>query len=257
MIIALDTGNTNIVIGIATDEGKILFSARVATDRQKTEHEYAVFFRNIVLMQGIDRHEIDGAIISSVVPELTDILKRAVRIFCGAEAMVVGPGLKTGLNIQIDNPKQLGSDLVVDAVAALAQYQPPLIILDLGTASTMSVLDKDGVYRGGVIIPGVRISLDALASRASQLQNISLEAPGHVIGTNTIDCMKSGLIYGQASMFDGMIDRIQEELGQKATVIATGGLARPILSHSHHDITIDDDLLIKGLMLIYKKNAVR
>ncbi|MCR5005418.1 MAG: type III pantothenate kinase [Clostridiales bacterium] len=254
MILALDTGNTNIVIGIVDENDKILFSARVATDHQKTEHEYAVFFRNIVLMHGIDRHEIDGAIISSVVPQLTEILKRAVRIFCDVEPLVVGPGVKTGLNILIDNPKQLGSDLVVDAVAALAEYKPPLIILDLGTASTMSVIDGNGNYRGGVIIPGVRISLDALASRASQLQNISLEAPGHVIGTNTIDCMKSGLIYGQASMFDGMIDRIEEELGQKATVVATGGLARPILTQSRRKIIIDDDLLIKGLIRIYRKN---
>ena len=253
MLIALDTGNTNIVIGIVKDD-KILFSARVATDHQKTEHEYAVFFRNIMLMQGIDRHEITGGIISSVVPQLTDILKRSLQICCEIEPLVVGPGIKTGLNILIDNPKQLGSDLVVDAVAALAEYKPPLIVLDLGTASTMSVLDRNGNYRGGVIIPGVRISLDALASRASQLQNISLEAPAHVIGTNTIDCMKSGLIYGQASMFDGMIDRIEEELGEKATIVATGGLARPTLTHSHHEIIIDDDLLIKGLVHIYKKN---
>ena len=254
MILALDTGNTNIVLGIVNDDNEILFSARVATDHQKTEHEYAVFFRNIVLMQGIDRHEIDGAIISSVVPQLTEILKRAVRIFCDVEALVVGPGVKTGLNILIDNPKQLGSDLVVDAVAALAEYKPPMIILDLGTASTMSVIDANSNYRGGVIIPGVRLSLEALASRAAQLQNVSMEAPKHVIGTNTIDCMQSGLIYGQASMFDGMIDRIEAELGEKATVIATGGLARPVLVHCKHDIIIDDDLLIKGLMIIYRKN---
>ena len=255
MILALDTGNTNIVLGIVNDNNEILFSARVATDHQKTEHEYAVFFRNIVLMQGIDRHEIDGAIISSVVPQLTEILKRAVRIFCGADPIVVGPGVKTGLNILIDNPKQLGSDLVVDAVAALDAYKPPMIILDLGTASTMSVIDANSNYRGGVIIPGVRLSLEALASRAAQLQNVSMEAPKHVIGTNTIDCMQSGLIYGQASMFDGMIDRIEAELGEKATVVATGGLARPVLVHCKHDIIIDDDLLIKGLMIIYRKNS--
>lgn len=254
MILALDTGNTNIVIGIVDDNDKILFSARVATDHQKTEHEYAVFFRNIVLMHGIDRHEIDGAIISSVVPQLTEILKRAVRIFCDVDPLVVGPGVKTGLNILIDNPKQLGSDLVVDAVAALAEYKPPLIILDLGTASTMSVIDRQANYRGGVIIPGVRLSLEALAARAAQLQNISMEAPKRVIGTNTIACMQSGLIYGQASMFDGMIDRIEDELGEKATIVATGGLARPVLVHCKHEVIIDDDLLIKGLMVIYRKN---
>ena len=254
MILALDTGNTNIVIGIVDDNDKILFSARVATDHQKTEHEYAVVFRNIVLLHGIDRHEIDGAIISSVVPQLTEILKRAVRIFCDVDPLVVGPGVKTGLNILIDNPKQLGSDLVVDAVAALAEYKPPLIILDLGTASTMSVIDRQANYRGGVIIPGVRLSLEALAARAAQLQNISMEAPKHVIGTNTIACMQSGLIYGQASMFDGMIDRIEDELGEKATIVATGGLARPVLVHCKHEVIIDDDLLIKGLMVIYRKN---
>ncbi len=255
MILALDTGNTNIVIGVVDDAGKILFSARVSTDHQKTEHEYAVFFRIIMLMHEINRHEINGSIISSVVPQLTEILCRSVRICCGVDPLVVGPGLKTGLNIRIDNPKQLGSDLVVDAVAALAEYKPPLIILDLGTASTMSVVGPNGDYLGGVIIPGVRLSLDALASRASQLQNISLEAPPHVIGTNTIDCMKSGLVFGQAAMFDGMIDRIEAELGQEATVVATGGLARPILTHASHKILIDDDLLIKGLIVIYNKNA--
>ena len=144
--------------------------------------------------------------------------------------------------------------LVVDAVAALAEYKPPLIILDLGTASTMSVIDRQANYRGGVIIPGVRLSLEALAARAAQLQNISMEAPKRVIGTNTIACMQSGLIYGQASMFDGMIDRIEDELGEKATIVATGGLARPVLVHCKHEVIIDDDLLIKGLMVIYKKN---
>ena len=253
MLIALDTGNTNIVIGIVKDN-KILFSARVATDHQKTEHEYAVFFRNIMLMHGIDRHEITGGIISSVVPQLTDILKRSLQICCEIEPLVVGPGIKTGLNILIDNPKQLGSDLVVDAVAALAEYKPPLIVLDLGTASTMSVLDRNGNYRGGVIIPGVRISLDALASRASQLQNISLEAPAHVVGTNTIDCMKSGIIYGNAAMIDGLIDRIEGEVGE-CTVVATGGLAKSISRFCRHKLILDNDLLLKGLRIIYEKNA--
>lgn len=254
MIIALDTGNTNIVLGII-DHDQVLFSARFATDRGKTEDEYAVFFKNILELHGITSEDLDGGIIASVVPPLTHVLQRAVEMVSGITPLIVGPGVKTGLNILIDNPKQLGSDMVVDAIAAMHDYEGPLIILDVGTATTMSVVDGKGSYLGSVIIPGIRISQEALTSRTSQLPRISLESPSRVIGKNTIEAMQSGLVFGQASLLDGMIDRIEAELGLTTTVVATGGLARIIIPHCHHKIIYDDDLLIKGLMIIYKKNA--
>ena len=167
---------------------------------------------------------------------------------------IVGPGVKTGLNILMDNPAQVGSDRIVNAVAAINEYPAPLIIIDMGTATTFCVIDEKKNYIGGMILPGVRISLDALTSRTSQLSKISIEAPKKTIGKNTIDCMKSGIIHGNAACIDGMVKRIEHELGQKATVLATGGLARKIVPYCEQRILIDDELLLKGLRLIYNKN---
>ena len=168
--------------------------------------------------------------------------------------MVLGPGVKTGLNIVMDNPGQLGADLVADAVAGLASYPVPLVVIDMGTATTISVVNSKKQYIGGMIMPGVGISLDALTARASQLSGISIDAPRHIIGKNTIECMKSGVLYSNAAALDGIIDRIEEELGEKTTVIATGGLAKKIVSHCRKEIILDEELLLKGLMLIYRKN---
>lgn len=253
MILAIDIGNTNIVIG-GVDDNKIYFVSRLSTDRTKTEDEYAVMFKSILEIHGINLNEFDGVAISSVVPPLTNIMKRSVKILTGLTPLVVGPGVKTGFNIKIDNPAQLGSDLVVGAVAAIALYTKPLIIFDMGTATTICAIDKNSNYLGGIIYPGVKVSLDSLTQRTSQLPAISLEAPAKTIGKNTIDCMKSGVIYGNASMADGMIDRIEAELGEKATVVATGGLSQMILPHCRHKIIFDNDLLIKGLKIIYDKN---
>ena len=169
--------------------------------------------------------------------------------------MVLGPGVKTGLNIVMDNPGQLGADLVADAVAGLASYPVPLVVIDMGTATTISVVNSKKQYIGGMIMPGVRISLDALTARASQLSGISIDAPRHIIGKNTIECMKSGVLYSNAAALDGIIDRIEEELGEKTTVIATGGLAKKIGPHCRKEIILDEELLLKGLMLIYRKNT--
>jgi type III pantothenate kinase len=253
MILALDVGNTNIVIGCISDE-KIYFVGRLSTDIERTEEEHAITFKNIIEMYGVDISEIEGAIISSVVPPLINVLTDAVTKITGKEPLVVGPGVKTGLNILMDNPAQLGSDQVVDAIAALAQYKPPLIILDMGTATTISVVDKDANYTGGLIVPGVKLAVEALSGRTSQLPFISLEAPKRLIGKNTIDCMKSGMIYGTAAMIDGVVERIEETLGQKATVVATGGLGEIVTPFCKKDIIYDDNLLLKGLLLIYNKN---
>lgn len=253
MLLAVDMGNTNIVIG-CIQGNKTLFVERLCTEQSKTELEYAIGFKTVLELYGIKGEDIDGGIISSVVPPLTGIIKKAVEKIIGKSVMVVGPGVKTGLNIQMDNPKTVGSDLIVDAVAGICEYGAPLVIIDMGTATTISVVDKDRNYIGGVIIPGIRVSMDSLVNRTSQLPRISFDAPDKVIGTNTIDCMKSGIIVGNAAMIDGMIDRIEEELGYNVTVVATGGLASVVIPMCRHTIIRDDGLLLKGLNIIYQKN---
>ena len=253
MILAIDIGNTNIVVG-CIDEEKIYFTERLSTVRTKTELEYAVDLKTVLDIYHIKRTDIEGCIISSVVPQITGIAKLAAEKILKKEVMVLGPGVKTGLNIVMDNPGQLGADLVADAVAGLASYPVPLVVIDMGTATTISVVNSKKQYIGGMIMPGVGISLDALTARASQLSGISIDAPRHIIGKNTIECMKSGVLYSNAAALDGIIDRIEEELGEKTTVIATGGLAKKIVPHCRKEIILDEELLLKGLKLIYRKN---
>lgn len=254
MILTIDVGNTNIVFG-GTENGKTAFFTRVHTDRNKTEDEYAVIFKILVEINGLKGVSFEGAIISSVVPQLNDILKRAVELFSGCTPMIVGPGIKTGLDIRIDNPATLGSDLVVGAVAALASYPKPIIIIDMGTATTVVAIDKDGIYRGGIIAPGVRVAMESLTRNAAQLQGISLSTPKKVIGTNTADCLRSGVVIGNAAMIDGIIDRMKEELEGEPSVVATGGLSSTVIPNCRHKITLDNDLLIRGLEIIYNKNT--
>lgn len=253
MILAIDIGNTNVVVG-CIDENKTYFIERLSTVKTKTEAEYAIDIKTILEIHGMKSNEIEGAIVSSVVPQITRVVKEAAEKIVKKEALVVGPGVKNGLNILTDNPAQLGSDLVVDAVAAIAEYPAPMIVFDLGTANTVSVIDRKKNYLGGMIFPGINTSLNALTANASQLQGISLDAPKKAIGTNTIDCMKSGVIYSNAASLDGIVDRIEEELGEKVTVIATGGLAKTIVPFCKKEMVIDNDLLIKGLLIIYRKN---
>ncbi|MCR4647041.1 MAG: type III pantothenate kinase [Oscillospiraceae bacterium] len=254
MLLAIDVGNTNIVLG-CFDGDSILFRERVSTNQQATDLEYITRIRMALDMYRISPEQITEAIISSVVPSVTSTLRQGIRKYTGVEAMIVGPGIKTGLSIVIDNPAQLGSDLVVDAVAGIHEYSLPLIVIDMGTATTLSVIDSKKRYLGGVIMTGVAVSTDALVSRTSQLPKIAFEAPKHVIGTNTVDCMKSGIMYANASALDGMIERIEEELGERCTVVATGGLAGVITPLCRREgIILDDDLLLKGLNLIYQKN---
>lgn len=260
MILAIDMGNTNIVIG-CVDDDKVYFEERLSTNLSKTELEYAIGFKTVLELNHIKSEDIQGAIISSVVPQLVNIIKEAVEKIIGITPLIVGPGVKTGLNIMMDQPAQVGSDLVVDAVAAISEYGVPAIVIDIGTATTISIVDHKKNYVGGAILPGVKVSLDSLVSRTAQLPRISMEAPKHVIGKNTIDCMKSGIIYGNASCIDGMIDRIKEETGydkksgQEAKVIATGGLAKVIVPNCRNKIILDNLLLLKGLKVIYDKNV--
>ena len=253
MILAIDMGNSNIVIGCIDDE-KSYFEERLSTDKSKTALEYAIGFHTVLELYNIDVSRIEGAIISSVVPPLTNVVKSAVEKIIGKTPLVVGPGIKTGLNLQMDNPRSVGSDLIVDAVAGITEYGAPLILIDMGTATTMSVVDKDNNYVGGVIMTGLRLAMESLSSRASQLFNVSLEVPKNVIGKNTTDCMKSGIVLGNAACIDGMIDRLEEELGYSTTVVATGGLAHVVIPLCKHDIIVDDALLLKGMKIIYDKN---
>ena len=253
MILAIDVGNTNIVLGCIEDS-RILFEARMATDRVKTSDQYCAELKTMLSLFEVTPELIEGSIISSVVPLVQQVMVRAVERLTGKPCLTVGPGLKTGLNIKIDNPAQAGSDLIVGAVAAIEEYGAPLLVIDLGTATTISVIDKDGVFRGGTIAPGVMLSLNALSSGTAQLPGISLEKPRRAIGTNTVDSMRSGLLLGSAAMLDGMVERVEAELGYPTRVIATGGLARFIVPLCKRKMEIDENLLLKGLDLLYRRN---
>lgn len=254
MILAIDVGNTNIVIGCMKDE-KPLFIERISTDSSKTELEYMVMIHSLLELYKITPEDIDGAIISSVVPALITTLSDAINKMFKTNPIIVGPGVKTGLNIVIDNPASTGADLIVDAVGGYKHYGAPLIMIDMGTATTMSVLDNKANYIGGIIVAGPKTTLNALVGKTALLPDISLTAPKKVIGTNTTDAMKSGLILGQAAMLDGMIDRMIEELGYEAKIVATGGLSGFIVPYCKHEIIYDNDLMLKGLIEIYKKNT--
>ena len=253
MILAIDMGNTNIVIG-GIDDQRTYFLERITTNRFKTDLEYAINVKNILEIYGVSTADIEGAIISSVVPPLNATLISAVEKICGKTPMLVGSGMKTGINIIMDNPKSVGADRIVNAVAAVQEHKPPLIVIDMGTATTLCAIDQNGAYVGGAILPGLRVSLDALSAKTAQLPAISLDIPHHVIGKNTIDSMRSGIMYGNAAMLDGLIDRMSEELGGKPTVLATGGLSQFVAPLCRHKIICDDTLLLKGLLILYEKN---
>ena len=253
MLLAIDIGNTNIVIGCFQNDN-LFFKARIATDQTRTSDQYGVEIKNMMEAYGVQVLDIEDCIISSVVPPVFNSVRTGVIKVIGKQPMVVGPGLKTGLNIHVDVPSQVGSDRIVIAVAALAEYKAPLILMDMGTATTIEVVEPENQYLGGVIFPGVKVSLDALTSHAAQLPGISLDKPKHVIGKNTVDCMRSGTMYGTAAMIDGLVERMEAELGHKATLIATGGMAQFIIPLCKREIILDKNLLLKGLNILYKKN---
>ena len=256
MILTIDVGNSNVVLGVV-QEDQILFEARLRTDATKTSDEYCIDLKMILEVYHVEAAQIEGAIIASVVPQVLNSMKTAVMKLTGKNPLVVGPGLKTGLNIAIDNPSQAGADLVVGCVAALREHKAPLIIIDMGTATTMIVVDKNSAMIGGCIMPGVKISMDALTDRTALLPGLQLDQPKRAIGRNTIDCMRSGLMMGAACMIDGMIDRMEEELGYSTKVIATGGIAKFVLPMCRHKIIYDKDLLVKGLAVLYRENQRR
>ena len=254
MILAVDVGNTNVVLA-CLENGKAVSMSRYATNRDELASDYALKIRQSLDLDKIDTKMIEGAIISSVVPPVTVAIKEAIKRLFGIDSLIVGSGIKTGINIKIDDPGTAGCDLITGAVGALAKYSPPIIIIDMGTATTLFALDKNGAFIGGSIIPGVKLSYSALSSGASLLPVISVsEAPKKVISSNTVDCMKSGAIFGTAAMIDGMIERMELELGGDVTSVATGGLAGHIIPYCKKKIEYEPELLLDGLQIIYDKN---
>jgi len=253
MILAVDIGNTSIALG-GFEGGELKFVVRLSTDVSKTEDEYASKILNILSLHGVHRETIEGAIISSVVPPLNAIMKSALSLAYGVESLMVCPGIKTGIGILCDSPSSVGADLICSCVAANTIYGAPALIIDIGTATKMIVTNKNGAFIGVSIIPGVMMGLKALSNGTAQLPQVGLEAPANVVGKNTVDCMKSGVVFGHASMMDGMIERINKEMGEELPVIVTGGYASVIAPHCNHKMIADDYLVLKGLEIIYGKN---
>ncbi|MDO4154532.1 MAG: type III pantothenate kinase [Clostridia bacterium] len=252
MVLTIDIGNTNINLGLF--QGDMLqMGVRLATERQKTEDQFAASFFQLFQMHNVEPKEIAGTIISSVVPEITSSVKHAIERLTAKKVLVLSPGVKTGLNILIDNPAQLGADLAAGAVGASAYYALPAFVVDLGTATKIYAIDEKG-FRGCMIAPGVAISLKALTDTSSLLPTISLEPPKKACGTNSIESMQSGVILGTAAMIDGLLDRFAAELGAPKTILSTGGLSAFITPVCRHEITYDSDLVLKGLKKIYDKN---
>lgn len=256
MVLTIDVGNSDIVIG-GYENDKLCFTSRCASDRKKTRDEYSLLFKGILELYQIQPKQIKGGIVASVVPSLRSVIQEAVETLTGTRFLPLSAGRKTGLNIRTDFPGELGGDLVAEAVAALDRYPKPVIVLDLGTATAVLVVDQKGAYLGGMLSPGLRISVDALSASADQLPSITLKAPERLIGRNTEECMQAGAIYGCAAMLDGLIDRLEDELGQKATAVATGGFAPLVVPYCRRTIVVNENLLLDGLYIIYQKNRPR
>lgn len=253
MLLAVDIGNTNIKFGIFNGDD-LIRTLTISCNKDKTADEYSVELYSLIRVMGIHRQNFTGCIISSVVPTVTQRIDAAVRALLNVEPLVLGPGVKTGLNIRIEDPSTLGADLVAACVAAINELPAPCIVISMGTATVMCVIGPDKAMLGGPIAPGVMISLNALTGNAALLISVALDAPDSVIGNNTDRSIRSGVVWGTVCMIDGMIDRIEKELGSECSVVATGGMAKTIIKHCAHDIVIKDDLIMQGLRIIYNKN---
>lgn len=254
MILALDMGNSNIVVG-GIDNNKTYFMERIGTDLKLTDSEYAIQIKSLLDINKIDVSDIDGSILSSVVPPLNTTISNAVKKILGVNPLIVNCNMNTGMKILMDNPASVGCDLIVDSVAAASKYPLPIIVIDMGTATTITVVDKDGNYIGGIIHPGLRVSLESLSNKTAQLPHIDLSTPNKIIAKNTIESMRSGILYGHAGMMDSCIDRMEKELGMKATIVATGGLAPFVVPLCSHEIEVDDNLMLEGLYILYQRNV--
>ncbi len=257
MILALDVGNSSTNVGLLEEDGTLAFQESLATEQPRTASQWAIDLMGLFQLHSASCTEVTGAIISSVVPPVTALLRQAVQTVTGQEPMLVGPGIRTGLNIKTDSRNQLGADIVVSSVAALNKYPSPVILVDMGTATTLSVLIET-TYEGCAIIPGVVVSLDALSSRAAALPHISIaEYTPQLLGRNTEDAMRAGILHGSAAMIDGLIERLEQTYGPAASVVATGGISPLILGYCRCEICYDENLIMDGLYLIYRKNEER
>ncbi|WP_046173323.1 type III pantothenate kinase [Domibacillus indicus] len=254
MIFVLDVGNTNTVLGVY--EGEVLkHHWRIETNRNKTEDEYGMMIKSLFQHDGLEFGQIEGVIISSVVPPIMAALERMCEKYFHVKPLVVGPGVKTGLNIKYENPREVGADRIVNAVAGIHEYGTPLIIVDFGTATTYCYIDESSHYMGGLIAPGIGISTEALYTRASKLPRIEITRPETVVGKNTVSAMQAGILYGYVGQVEGIVSRIKKEANADPTVIATGGLAGLIAKECSMIDVVDPDLTLKGLLLIYKRNV--
>lgn len=256
MIFTVDIGNTAITMGLYTPEGTLRFRGSIKTDKNKTRDQIAIDLLDMFHLYHADLQGITGAVVSSVVPPMTGAMADAIEQLSGVRPMIVGPGVKTGMNILAEVHNQLGADIVASSVAALQKYPQPIIVIDMGTATTLSYLGES-TYKGCAIIPGVRIAVEALSGRAAELPHISLEEPPSIFGRSTIDAMRSGVLYGNAGMIDSMISRMEEAAKPVATVVMTGGNAALIQKYCKRQILIDENLLLDGLYYLYQKNQDR
>jgi type III pantothenate kinase len=253
MLLVIDIGNTNIVLGVYREE-ELAACWRLATDVHKMADEYIVLLNSLFSNEGLSKSEVKGSAISCVVPPLLPVFQEVCRKHLQVEPLVVGPGIKTGVRILIDNPRELGADRIVNAIAVRRLYGTPAIVIDFGTATTFDVVSREGDYLGGAIAPGIGISAEALYREAAQLPRIELAIPKKVIGKNTVTSMQSGVLFGYVALVEGMVERIVEELGEETKVIATGGLAGVIAREASIIQVVNPNLTLEGLRLIYEMN---
>ena len=256
MLLAIDSGNTNVVFAVFDDDGRVLGEWRSSTHTDRTADEYGVWLDHLMALDGIDRARIDAAIIATVVPATLFALKTLCRKYFDCDPLVVGDdGLDIGVKVLVDRPDDVGADRLVNTVAAYASYGGPLVVVDFGTATTFDVIDDDGNYSGGIIAPGINLSLEALHRAAAKLPRVAIGRPARVIGKDTVSAMQSGIFWGYVSMIEGLVERIQDEHGGPMTVIATGGLA-PLFADATECISgADADLTLRGLLAVHRLNA--
>jgi type III pantothenate kinase len=253
LLLVMDVGNTNIVLGLYKKD-ELLYHWRLQTDRNATEDEYGMILKNLLFHAGIELRDIEGVVISSVVPPLTFALRKLSEKYLAETPLVMGPGVRTGLNIKYDNPREVGADRIANAVAAIELYGAPLIIVDFGTATTFCFIDEEANYIGGAITPGVNISAEALYQRAAKLTRVEIVKPGSVVGRNTVEAVQAGIYYGYVGVVDGIVTRMKKMLSKRPKVVATGGLAQLICKDTETIDEVNPLLTLEGLKIIYERN---